>query len=80
MLGPAFFPDLHQTALTSPAIPWSEYLDGLRPTPNPSAGLGNRAEPTMSASRAQQWNDFLTALDLVGQLSFPTGSSVSKLA
>ncbi|MEV6414548.1 P-loop NTPase fold protein [Kribbella sp. NPDC051718] len=103
MLGPTFFPDLHQTALANPGTPWSEYLEGLRPADR-STGLGNRAERCMSASRAQQWNDLLTALDVVGRraatvgqplpqslaiwaewvvpvgrLSFPTGSSVSKL-
>lgn len=75
MLGPAFFPDLHHTAQTSPATPWTEYLAGLRPTANSN---GNRAEPTMAASRTQQWNDFLAALTKVGQRATEVGQPLPQ--
>ncbi len=57
MLGPYFFPDLHQAAQSDK--PWLVYLKELRP----SESSGNRADRTMTGGRQKQWNAFLDALE-----------------
>jgi hypothetical protein len=57
MLGPYFFPDLHQAAQSDK--PWLAYLKELRP----SESSGNRTDRTMTAGRQKQWNAFLDALE-----------------
>ena len=59
MLGPYFFPDLHQAAQSDK--PWLVYLKELRP----SESSGNRADRTMTAGRQKQWNAFLDALEAI---------------
>jgi len=83
MLGPDFFPDLYQTAHEHPQLSWREYLADGRPGTNPDFlraldQVSNRAD-LADLPLPRQLSIWAEWVIPVGRLSFPTGSSVTRL-
>lgn len=59
-LGPALLTHLHHTAAENPELPWTDYLDSLRPTRTES--WANPADPVMTPATARRWRALLDGL------------------
>jgi hypothetical protein len=77
MLGPTFFPDIHNTAQGKPSTRWDAHIAGLQPELG-DKGWANRIEVTMTPTRAQHWKIFLDALGEIGRRAERAGLPVPQ--
>jgi hypothetical protein len=77
MLGPTFFPDIHNTAQGKPSTRWDAHIAGLQPELG-DKGWANRIEVTMTPTRAQHWKIFLDALGETGRRAERAGLPVPQ--